>query len=73
MLYRIVTELKNKDRAAATLSALFDGFSLIEATGSWNDLLERSLIIEVETDESETINVAALKIKSDNDQEVVMI
>jgi uncharacterized membrane-anchored protein YitT (DUF2179 family) len=73
MLYRILTELKNKENVAAIMSRYFDGFSLIEATGYWKLHREQSLIVEVETDELDKVSSAASKIKKHNCQEAVLI
>ena len=73
MLYRILTERKNKEEVAAIMTQHFDGFTLLEGVGYWERRAEPSLIVEVETDKQETVTRAALAIKQHNAQEAVMI
>lgn len=74
MLYRILTENKNKPETLALVSTYFDGFTVIEATGYWKGCPEPSLIIEIDnpTDDSNILKLA-VKIADQNGQEAVLI
>jgi hypothetical protein len=73
MLYRILTELKDKDNVTEIVARHFDAFSVIEATGYWKLHREPSLIVEVETNDPEKVTAAAVCIKHHNNQEAVMV
>ena len=77
MLYRILTENKNRQVVEDIVSAEFPGFTIIEAMGYWNGVRELSLIIEIDTDGNEfkgmTVTRIAEMIKRHNQQESVMI
>lgn len=48
MLYRIVTEDKNRERIIRAVSAKFDGFTLLPTTGFWRGTREKSIVIEID-------------------------
>lgn len=50
MLYRILTEDKNRDRVINYVSKYFKGFTVFTALGYWQGKQEPSLIIEIESD-----------------------
>jgi hypothetical protein len=73
MLYRIITERKNKFAIAIIMSQYFPAFTLLDGEGYWKSNPEPSLIIEVETDDLTQVTIAAIAIKWRNGQENVMI
>lgn len=76
MLYRILTENKNREAVEDIVSAEFPGFTIIEATGYWNGVREESLIIEIDAGneiKGMTVTRIAEMIKRHNQQESVMI
>jgi hypothetical protein len=75
MLYRILTEDKNREKVEAIVGTYFDGFTVIEATGYWKGTKEKSLVIEIWTDDNarSDINVVAKRIKEVNNQEAVLV
>ena len=76
MLYRILTENKNRQVVEDIVSAEFPGFTIIEATGYWNGVREESLIIEIDAGneiKGMTVTRIAEMIKRHNQQESVMI
>lgn len=73
MLYRILTENKNKRMVAIIVAMFFKGFTLLEGTGFWNRKAEPTLVVEIETDDKAKVVEAATSIKQHNEQEAVMI
>ena len=76
MLYRILTENKNREAVEDIVSTEFPGFTIIEATGYWNGVREESLIIEIDAGneiKGMTVTRIAEMIKRHNQQESVMI
>ena len=76
MLYRILTENKNRQVVEDIVSAEFPGFTIIEAMGYWNGVRELSLIIEIDAGnefKGMTVTRIAEMIKRHNQQESVMI
>jgi len=73
-MYRIITEHTNVDGIKSLLRDEKMDFTLHEATGSWQGVEERSLVIELDAlwDDSEVTRVAK-KIRSLNNQEAVLI
>ena len=75
MLYRIITENKNKAAILSMVSGVFDGFTAIESTGFWRGKQENSLIIEIvcpEFNYKDLIGVC-IAIKRYNCQESVLL
>ncbi len=78
MLYRIFTEKTNID-LNPTINKYFDGYAIIDAQGYWQGIPERSVIIEIVTDdlrgvqEEKKITLLATDIKYVNKQESVLI
>jgi len=78
MLYRIITEKKNKEKIVKIVNQYFDGFTIIESIGYWQGQSENSLVIEIDsigTDYNQIarINNIATQIKSENNQEAVLV
>lgn len=74
MLYRIFTEDKNKHQIEAIVNKYYPGFTLYKGEGFWRLQKEKSLIIEIITEEHETkINKIAKEIKKVNKQEAVLV
>lgn len=74
MLYRIFTQNKNHKEIESIISKYFEGFSLIKSTGFWRLQREKSLIIEIITDDTDKlINDLAKEIKETNKQEAILI
>jgi len=73
MLFRILTENKNKRSIIALMVSAYLGFTLYEAYGYWNGQGEKALIIEVANADRDTINAIAEAIKVINNQEAVLI
>ena len=76
MLYRILTENKNRQVVEDIVSAEFPGFTIIEAMGYWNGVRELSLIIEIDAGnefKGMAVTRIAEMIKRHNQQESIMI
>lgn len=76
MLYRIVTENKNRDRIEGLIADKFEGFTVISAKGYYKNKAEKSLIIEVcsnELSDFDKLTELAGKIKEVNKQESVLV
>ena len=76
MLYRILTENKNRQVVEDIVSAEFPGFTIIEATGYWNGVREESLIIEIDAGneiKGLTVMRIAELIRRHNKQSSVMV
>lgn len=75
MLYRILTEDKNRDGIVGIIKECFTGFTLIPAIGYWQGIKENSLIIEINASSLDEyrINVIAKQIKILNNQQAVMV
>lgn len=73
MLFRILTARRNKREVAAIVARFFDGFTLLEGIGYWKRQPELALVIEIETDELESVVRAAVEIKGHNEQNAVLI
>lgn len=46
-VWRIYTENKNKDRVVDLVKKYFSGFTVFEATGVWQSMGEKSLVLEI--------------------------
>ncbi len=76
MLYRIITEDKNRHKTVVLVTNHFKDFTIISAIGYWNGIAESSLIIEVSTDVINAgyrIGVLAKLIKVQNQQDAVLV
>lgn len=78
MLYRILTEDKNREGIVDIIKIRFAGFTLIPAIGYWQGIKENSLIIEIEIEtllkyHENSIHEIARQIKVLNNQQVVMV
>jgi hypothetical protein len=77
MLYRILTEDKNRAKIEHETSKLFPGFTIVEATGCWKGSKEKSLIIEIWAGDDvyigPIITTLAERIKGLNSQESVLV
>lgn len=74
MLYRILTEDKNRQEIASIVSKRFDGFTLLAGQGYWKGLAENALAIEIESaEDNATVFALADEIKRYNKQEAVLV
>jgi len=77
MLYRILTEDKNRETITGIVSAAFDGFTLIPATGYWKGKPESSLIIEIDSFGDSDAGPKVLRLAEDirqaNNQQAVLV
>ena len=74
MLYRIFTEDKNRRKIERICAKYYPGYTLIKAEGFWRLQKEKSLIIEVITeDPAARISKLAKDIKNANKQEAVLV
>lgn len=73
MLYRVLTENKNKRDILALASGYFQGFTVLEGRGFWQGQQEKSLILEVETNDERSVKRLANDIKIFNSQEAVLV
>ena len=73
MLYRILTEDKNRLAVEDIVAFRFGGFTVIEATGFWLGAKESSLIIEIDTTKEGVVREVARRIKAVNGQESVLV
>ena len=74
MLYRIFTEDTNQEKIEKICTKHFPGFTIIKSAGYWRLQKEKSLIIEIVTEDTDVkINCLAREIKDVNKQESVLI
>ena len=76
-LYRICTENKNYNYIVEQLDKYFpDGYTIINTNGAWQGQHEKSLVIEIVSDTSQTkldIKKLAYLLKKMNNQQAVML
>lgn len=75
MIYRILTEDKDRAKIEALVSGMFDGATIFSARGIWQGASENSLVIEIDGDvnlKGKVLSVAKL-IKDYNAQEAVLV
>lgn len=51
----------------------FDGFTIIEATGYWKGSEEKTAIVEIVSDNKETIAMLVYLLKTNLNQEAIMV
>lgn len=77
MLYRILTEDKNREQVLKLVAEYLIGATVIQAKGLWMENWENTLIIEISGSGKTKIEIAvkalAEAIKKLNEQEVVLI
>jgi len=75
MIYRILTENKNRGRIEAFVCATFDGATIFEAVGIWEGTREKSLVIEIDGQKEDRNRVLGLArvIKDYNEQQAVLV
>lgn len=79
MLYRIITENKNKDETINLVNNHFDSFTITYSQGFWHSIQENVLIIEIcdnidnQISFGYRVGVLAKLIKIQNNQEAVLI
>ena len=74
--YRIYTERKNLRWVCNMISEYFGGFTIYKTRGYWNAKPEKSVIIEIITDEIAArykIGQIVLKIRGYNKQDAVLV
>jgi len=75
-LFRIYTEDKNRALVEGIMADQFDNFTVIEAAGYYNGTKEKSLILEVISEDPlarYTVNYVARAIRDANQQECVLV
>ncbi len=72
--YRIYTEDLKRDIIVRLISNSFSGFTIIEATGYWNNEEEKTVIFEIVAEKSDLhlIEYICSRIKQTNNQEAVL-
>lgn len=75
MLYRILTEDKNREQVLKLVEAYLTGATVIQGHGLWQGQWENSLIIETsgETETKIAVKMLTQDIKKLNKQEAVLI
>lgn len=73
MIYRIYTEDLNRDKVNAIVGKYFSGHTIIAAEGTWLQEPEKSLIVEIITDDRKKVFRIAAEIKRTNNQESVLV
>ncbi len=74
ILYRILTENKNKDKIVDLATCYFESFTMLKAQGYWQGQPENSLIIEIVLPKiSLAPYTLASRIKNLNYQQCVMV
>ena len=73
MLHRIYTEDKNREQVYAILDAHVKGYTVTNATGSWEETRENSIVIDLVDVPAATVKSIAREIKSQNEQQAVLI
>jgi hypothetical protein len=72
-MFRIVTEDKNVEGIQAALVGLALDFTLFRGVGAWRGKAESTLAVELDRISRATAEMIALKIKTMNDQEAVLL
>jgi hypothetical protein len=72
-VFRILTEDKNRGLIHSILNRFVDGYTLIESTGSWKHVREKSLAIDLVGVDETTVNEIAKTIKQQNGQDSVLV
>jgi hypothetical protein len=72
-MYRIVTEDKNVEGIKAALVGFDLDFTLFRGIGSWKGKEEQSVAVELDRISRAMAEMVALKIKTMNDQEAVLL
>lgn len=72
-MYRIYTEDKNREATLKLVAASFDAFTVLEAQGYWRGTPERSIVIEIETENAKGVHKLARDIREANAQEAVLV
>ena len=79
MLYKIYIGSNNETKkleakkAIAIASKYFEGFTCQNANGFWKGIAEKTLIIEIETDDKKRVIELAEKLKTELYQEAIAI
>lgn len=73
MLYRILTEDKNRKQVLKLVEEKCESATVIEAKGLWRGTWENSLIIEIDDEYFKYIETLAEAIKELNKQDAVLI
>jgi hypothetical protein len=72
-VFRICTEDKQRGDIEMIVSKSFQGYTILQADGYWNNVFEHSLIIEIVTPHYYQVKEVAEKIKVLNNQDAVLI
>jgi hypothetical protein len=73
-LFRIYTENKNYEKVIKPiLESFYDGFTVFKGEGNWKRQTEKSLLIEIYTDNISFIKEVSSQIKTRNNQESILI
>lgn len=76
MLYRLLTENKNRAKVAKLVASRFGSFTLIDAEGYWQGTKEKTLVIEIDSgDTLQALNVDQLArdINAMNKQQCTLV
>lgn len=72
-MYRIVTENKDQDVIKKIFRRWFCDYTVYNAVGCWKGSEEDSLVIEIEGQSRSCVEGIARDIKSENNQESVLV
>lgn len=72
-LYRLFTENVNKEWICQCISRHFPGFTLLEGIGYWEGQGERSLCIEIVTEDADKVRIISHAIKEHNKQDSILV
>jgi len=75
MLYRVITEDKDRTNIESWVGVFFEGFTIYPATGYWKGKRENSLVIEIDAfpDDPQLVYRLAYALKYINHQEAVLV
>ena len=68
-----ISDREIQDFLKSTVSTYFSGFTIYSAVGYWNQESEKTIIIEIITDDLEKVKIVANTYKAKFNQESVLI
>lgn len=72
-MYRILTEDTNESLLTKIVSKYFSGFNMLRGLGCWHGIPEKSAIFEIVTDNATAVQDAANDIRTENNQQSVLV
>ena len=72
-IYRIFTENVNVEGIRKILDEHFEGYTVLEGSGSWKGMKEDSILIEIDGTTAKKVRSAADAIKRLNQQQAVLV